>query len=171
MRSALFLLVIVCACANSASFHPGPTGLNGREQRALLATTRAQPGGFARFWLRKNCQLGLVKWRSDKSQAVKGAPPLLLDLIRDEVGRVNRKAADGETAYVEVTVYEWNRRWFGRPPRVGYEVVGRDRAGQILWLAEDRFAVPRDRAVTAADADELIVAREVGRKLVLELGR
>ncbi|HEY0714066.1 MAG TPA: hypothetical protein VGF45_15405 [Polyangia bacterium] len=171
MRGALLLLVIVSACANSASFHPGPTRLNGREQRALLAAKAGRPGGFERFWLRTNCQIGLVKWRADRSQAVKAAPAGLLDLIRDEVGRVNRKAAEGETVFVEITVFEWNRRWFGRPPRFGYEVVGRDRAGQILWLAEDRLVVPRDRAVTAADADELIAAREVGRKLLMELGR
>jgi hypothetical protein len=77
----------------------------------------------------------------------------------------------GETVFVSVAVFEWKKRWFGLAPRVGYEVVGRDRAGQIIWMGEDRMIAPRKLAAHAAEGDEVVVARELGRKLRAELGR
>jgi hypothetical protein len=168
---SLMLALLLGACAGANAFHDGPTGLDHREQRALLAATRGRPDGFARFWLRPRCRFGLVKWSEEKSRAVKAAPSGLLDLVRDEVGRVNRASGDGETVFVSVTVFHWERRWFGRSPLVGVEVVGRDRAGQVIWMGEDRLAVPRQKALNLAEPDELLLAREVGRKLKLELGR
>jgi hypothetical protein len=163
MRRTVVVASMVAAsvsCAGTPVFHDGPTGLNGRESRALLAAARGRPGGFERFWLRPGCRPGLIKWAGDRSHAVAQAPPALLGLIRDEIGRVNRLSRDGETAFLTITVFEWTRRMFGRPPRVGYEVVGRD-----------RLVVPRERALDLAETDELLVAREIGRKLGAELGR
>jgi hypothetical protein len=174
MRRTVVVASMVAAsvsCAGTPVFHDGPTGLNGRESRALLAAARGRPGGFERFWLRPGCRPGLIKWAGDRSHAVAQAPPALLGLIRDEIGRVNRLSRDGETAFLTITVFEWTRRMFGRPPRVGYEVVGRDRAGQVLWLGQERLVVPRERALDLAETDELLVAREIGRKLGAELGR
>jgi hypothetical protein len=169
VRGPVLALGLV-ACAGPTTFHRGPTGLNDREQRALLAANRVRPDGFARFWRRPNCDFGLVKWSEERSLAVKQAPGNLLGLIRDEVGRVNRKPREGETVFVSVTVFEWETRFFGRPPHVGYEVIGRDRAGQIIWVAQDRITAPRETALNLAETDELLVAREVGRKLRVELG-
>jgi hypothetical protein len=68
-------------------------------------------------------------------------------------------------------VFEWERRYFGRPPRAGYEILGRDRAGQIIWFAVDWLTAPRHLAQNLAEPDELLLAREMGRKLRAELGR
>ena len=132
--------------------------------------------GLASGWVRavlveKGCRIGLIKWSEHQSQWVKEAPAGLLDLIRDEIGRVNRGEGDGETVFVSVTVFRWERGVFGRAPRVGYEVIVRDRAGQVIWLGLDRVVVPRERALNLAETDELLLAREVGRKLRAELRR
>jgi hypothetical protein len=165
------LLCGVAGCAGKTTFHGGPTGLSPREQRALVAASRVRPEGFDRFWLRRSCPFGLVKWSEERSRSVEGSPAGVLDLIRDEVGRVNRGNVLGETVYVNVVVYMWRERWFGRGARVGYEIVGRDRAGQIIWLGEDRVSVVREKAANLAEGDEVLLAREVGRKLSAELGR
>jgi hypothetical protein len=164
-------LLIGPACASRAVFDDGPTGMNVREQGALLSAGGSRPDGFELFWLRKSCRIGLIKWSERQSKSVREAPAGLLDLIRDEIGRVNRGAVDGETVFVSVTVFCWERRFFGRSPRVGFEVIGRDRAGQVIWLALDRVVVPRERARNLAESDELLLAREVGRKLRAELRR
>jgi hypothetical protein len=111
-----------------------------------------------------------MKWSVDGSRTVPGAPADLLELIRDEVGRVNANPRRGEVVFVTVTVFEWERRFFGRAPRIGYEIVGRDRAGQIIWMGEDRFVAPRESALNLSEPDELLVAREVGRRTKTELG-
>jgi hypothetical protein len=167
----MILAMLCAACAGRAAFHDGPTGMNAREQRALLSASRTRRDGFERFWLRPNCRLGLIRWSEQHSQSVKEAPIGLLDMVRDEIGRVNRFTGDGEMVFVSVTVFRWQSRFFGRPPRVGYEVIGRDRAGQVIWLALDWMVAPREQATNLAESDELLVAREVGRKLRKELGR
>jgi hypothetical protein len=164
-------LLIDPACASRSPFHEGPTGMNAREQKALLSAGGSRPRGFERFWLRRGCRIGLIKWSEHQSQSVKEAPAGLLNVIRDEIGRVNRGAGDDETVFVSVTVFRWERGFFGRAPRVGYEVIGRDRAGQVMWLGLDRVVVPRERALNLAETDELLLAREVGRKLRAELRR
>jgi hypothetical protein len=163
-------VMLASACATAPQFHSGPTSLSGPEQRAMLAAPRSEAGWFERFWLRPGCQLGVIKWSEERSQAVAAAPPGLLDLVRDELGRLNRKKRAGEVVYVSVTVFEWRNRIFGLAPRVGYEVIGRDRAGQIIWMAEDHMVAPRELAKTLVEGDDLVVAREVGRKTRMELG-
>jgi hypothetical protein len=162
---------VLAGCATRTGVHAGPTGLSSREQQALLTASRVRPDGFERFWLRPNCRFGLVKWSDQRSQAVSEAPKELLQVVRDEFGRVNRNAGGGEEVYVSVVVFEWERRYFGRPPRAGYEILGRDRAGQIIWFAVDWLTAPRDLAQNLAEPDELLLAREMGRKLRAELGR
>jgi hypothetical protein len=165
-------LVAACtACAPRPALHAGPTSLSAREGRALLAAKRTRADGFERFWLRPRCRPGLIKWSAERSRAVNEAPPALLEVVRDEIGRLNRTPGEGEIVSLSVTVFEWKRRIFGLPPRVGYEIVGRDRAGQVLWLGQDRMVAPRNQALGLADTDEVLVAREIARKLRRELGR
>ena len=166
----LGVVTVAAACATTPQFHLGATSLDAREQRAMMAVGRGRADGFQRFWLRPKCQLGLVKWSVARTRAVPEAPVGLLDLIRDEVGRVNARPRGGEVVFVTVAVFAWERRWFGRAPRVGYEIVGRDRAGQVVWMGEDRLVVPRELALNLSEPDELLVAREIGRKLKAELG-
>ena len=166
----LGVAAVAAACASTARFHPGATSLDAREQRAMMAVGRGRPDGFQRFWLRPKCQPGLVKWSVARSRSVPDAPAGVLDLIRDEIGRVNARPRGGEVVFVTVAVFGWERRWFGRAPRIGYEIVGRDRAGQVVWMGEDSLVAPRESALNLSEPDELLVAREIGRKLKAELG-
>ena len=165
------IIAVSLGCTGPPVRHDGPSSLTERESVALLAAARRTAGGFERFWLRPACRPGLIKWAGERSRAVPAAPPALLELTRDEIGRLNRVQHEGETVFVTVTVFQWNRRMFGWSPRVGYEIVGRDRAGQVVWLGQDRMVVPRERALDLAETDERLVAREIGRKLRTELGR
>ena len=54
-----------------------------------------------------------------------------------------------------VAVFAWERPWFGRAPRVDYEIVGRDRAGQVVWMGEDRLVVPRELALNLSEPDDV----------------
>jgi hypothetical protein len=170
-RAAYLLLAATAlsSCA-SQSFHPGPTSLSSREQRALKASARARADGFERFWLRPGCELGLLKWAPSGSQTAPSTPPGTLDLIRDEVGRLNQQDRRGEEVFVTVVVFAWRERWFGRSPEVSVEVVGRDVKGQVLWLGEDTLVVQRSSARDLAESDPLLLARAVGQKLRRELG-
>jgi hypothetical protein len=114
------LLTVFCgSCASGPGFHQRLTGMNVREQRALLSASRNRADGFERFWARPNCRFGLVKWSDQQSRSVEEAPGALLNLIRDEIGRVNRAVAEGEIVFVTVIVFRWQRRLFGRAPRGG----------------------------------------------------
>jgi hypothetical protein len=166
----LVALFSLHACASSSSFHEGPTALAPKERTALAATVRKQNGGFERFWRRPGVAIGIVKWSEDRSSAVPSAPLDLLQAIRDEVGRANRSNRAGEAVYVSVTVFGWKRSLFSRTLEVGYEVVGRDRVGQVLWMGEDMVRPTRDFALNLAESDQQIAAREIGRKLRKELG-
>jgi hypothetical protein len=48
--------------------------------------------------------------------------------------------------------------------------AGRAKCGHAVWCAEDEVSAAPELAKTLADAPELILAREVGRKVRLELG-
>jgi hypothetical protein len=164
------LAIVTGACAGTQTFHSGPTSLNPREQRAMLAISSTRAHGFARFWLRPKCRVGLVKWSAATSRSIPDAPKTALEHVRDEVGRLNEKPRTGEPVFVTVTIFAWQRRWFDPAPRVGYEVVGRDGAGQIIWMGEDTLVPLRELALDLTEPDDLLVARQVVRKLRLELG-
>jgi hypothetical protein len=168
-RLSLVLAICVGGCASSSAFHEGRTALVAKEKTALLGARPKSDGGFQRFWRRPGVAIGVVKWSEETSSSVDGSPRDLLQAIRDELGRVNRVARTGEDVHVTVIVFRWKAGIFSSTPEVGYEVVGRDRAGQVLWMGEDVVHPSRSLAANLAEGDEAIVAREVGRKIRKEL--
>jgi len=167
MRRWLVALLLP-ACASSG-LHKGPTALVHTEKAALAGAPEKKDGGFGRFWPKAAVRgVGLLKW-DVRSTATAGAPAELLELIRDEVGRLNQKARAGEDVLVSVTVYRVERRFFGGL-EVGVEVVGRDSGGRLVWAGDEVVRPKAEQARNLADTAEVIVAREVARKLGKELG-
>jgi hypothetical protein len=158
-------------CASGPRFHEGPSALAVNERSTLVAApVKEDPAEFRRCWRRPALRVGLLKWAEDKAEAVVAAPAGLLQAIRDEVGRLNQGARPGEEAYVTVTVFHWERGFFSRKATASYEVVGRDRAGRLLWVADDRLTASREEATSLLEGDEAVVARRVAGKLQRELG-
>jgi hypothetical protein len=78
--------------------------------------------------------------------------------------------ATGESLSLVVTVYGYDGGGWLSPPSAAYELVARNAAGQVVWCAEDEVSAAPELAKTLADAPELILAREIGRKVRLEFG-
>lgn len=163
-------LAALAGCATTTSVPAGRSGLTPKEQKGLAVATLKKGVAYERFWRRPGVKVGLVKWAEERSYVVREAPPAVLEAIRDEVGRVNRNARPGEDVYVSVGVFQWRTRWFGRAPEVGVEVIGRDRAGQLLWVGTGIVRPSSDAPASLADTEETLVAREVARRLGKELG-
>ena len=111
----------------------------------------------------------LIKWSEDRSSAVPAAPRTLLEAVRDEVGRLNRTPRKGEDVIVAVTVFTWDRTWMGRR-KVGVELAGRTRSGQLLWAGLASLRLSTQYASSAADGEDVLVARQLVDKLRKELG-
>jgi hypothetical protein len=175
MRRRAFLswsVGLLAGCASGAALHTGPSNLVARE-KAALAQGKPRNGqrGFRRLWKSPTIKAwGLLKWDPDRSSAVPSVPAGLLQAIRDDLGRLNQQVATGESLSLVVTVYAYDRGGWLSPPSAAYELVARNPAGQVVWCAEDEVSAPPELAKTLADPSELILAREVGRKVRLEFG-
>ena len=163
-------LALAGGCASGPRFHEGPTALAHAERPTLLRVPPKQDSsGFRRFWRRPGVRIGLVKWAEDRSSCVPAAPAELLQAVRDELGKLNQLARPGDDVFVTVTVFRWDRGFIRSLSDVGYEVVGRDAGGRLLWTADDVVRVhPTDRR-TLVEGDEAVVARVLARKLRTEL--
>jgi hypothetical protein len=172
VRQLLVAVAFVLAggCASGPRFHEGPTALGATERALLLAAAPKRDGGVTRFWRKAGVRTGLIKWAAGTSRAPSGAPPEMLQAVRDELGRLNQTSRAGETTYVTVTVFRWERGFWSHVPEAGCEIAGRDGAGRALWIGEDTVRADPELAKTLADGEELIVARELVRKLRKELG-
>jgi hypothetical protein len=164
---------VLAGCASGTALHVGPSTLATRERTNLAqAKSRNGQGGFRRLWKSPAIKpWSLLKWDSDHSSAVPGAPVGLLQAIRDELGRMNQRSATGESLTLAVTVYGYDRGGWFSPPSAAYELVARNANGQAVWFAEDEVSAPPELAHTLADPAELMLAREIGRKVRLEFGR
>ena len=175
MRRRAFLsssVGLLAGCASGAALHTGPSNLAARE-KAALAEGRPRNGqrGFRRLWKSQSIKpWGLLKWDPDHSSAVPSAPPGLLQAIRDDLGRLNQRVATGDSLSQVVTVYGYDREGWVSPPSAAYELVARNAGGQVVWCAEDEVSAAPELAKTLADAPELILAREIGRKVRVEFG-
>jgi len=160
---------LAMGCA-SPGFHEGRTSLARDEQACLMGGGSGQ-GGFARFWRSpKLVHWGFLKWQEDASWAAPAAPVRLLQAIRDELGRVNAQAGHGADLALAVTVYRFERAGFWSKAAASYELVARDQAGRVVWAADDKVEVRKELARTLADSASTIIAREILRKVLLELG-
>jgi hypothetical protein len=178
MRRILFVpltgLVIVLAgvgCASTGALHGGPSALAPKEKAALVQTKERKGEGFRRLW--KSTDLkpwALLRWDQDHSSTAPGAPPGLLQNIRDELGRFNQRSIRGEDLVLVVTVYAYDRGGWFSDPSVSYELVARNQKGQAVWVADDEVAVRAELATTLIDSDELLLARDIARKMRQEFG-
>lgn len=163
---------VLSGCASGAAVHVGPSSLGSRERAAIAqAKPRNGQGGFRRLWKSPAIKpWSLLKWDSDHSSAVPGAPAGLLQAVRDELGRMNQRQATGESLSLVVTVYGYDGGGWFSPASAAYELVARNANGQAMWFAEDEVSPLPELAHTLADSAEVILAREIGRKVRLEFG-
>jgi hypothetical protein len=167
---ALGALLVLGGCAGSPGFHGGRSAL-GPEERAFVARVPAAPArAFRRVWKRPGpTGLGLLKWSEGTSSAVAGAPGELLQAIRDETGRLNRVSRPGPDAALTITIYRFEKRWWGTA-EMSYELVIRDPGRRIVCVAEDVVRPSKDLRQNLADTDVDLLARAVALKLRQELG-
>jgi hypothetical protein len=92
-----------------------------------------------------------------------------MEALRDEIGRLNQTPRQGEDVGVGVVVFFHDRRWFGRR-EIGIEVTGRKRSGELVWAGVARLSPSESYATSAADGEEILVARELATRLRKELG-
>jgi len=163
--------ITVSACASSGTLHNGPTALHPEETTVVARSTERSAGGFRRVWRAPGLKpFGLIKWDQDRSVAAPPAPADLLQVMRDELGRVNQRRAKGDDVVLTVTVYAYDAGgWFSQPS-AHYELVARNKKGQAVWAVDDEIAVRRDLALTLVDSDEVLLARELVTKIRQEFG-
>jgi hypothetical protein len=174
VRRALVIAVVTLAaasCATTGTIHGGRTALAPQEAAALAQAKEKTDAGFRRLWKSAALKnLGLLKWDQDHSGAAPGAPPALLQNIRDELGRLNQRPAKGEDLTLTVTVYGYHRGGWFSDPTAAYELVARDRKGRAVWVADDEVVGRPELAQTLVDSEEGVLAREITRKVRQEFG-
>jgi hypothetical protein len=165
----LFLALAVAGCGTSA-VPAGPATLLGATERSLLRSG-AQAARFIRFWrLDPAPPVGIMRWDGERSSAAAAVPDELLQLIRDELGRVNQTERQGEPVRVAVRLEAFRSASFWRSPSLRYEITGRTLAGTLLWAAEDEVRSRDSGRSSLADSDDLVLARGVVGKLRAALG-
>ena len=108
-------VVLVASCATTSRLHEGQTALLSSESAAASAGAQKGSGdGFRRLWRSPGLQhWRLLKWDQDHSSVAPGAPPLLLQSIREEIGRLNQRPASGDDLLLTCTVYLYRAGgWF-----------------------------------------------------------
>jgi len=172
----------VCAVLGAVALAGGcatsPSPLPERQHSALseaewrpFSKLKPDPVALERFWRRDDVRIGMVKWDSQHSRAVKDAPTGLLQNIRDEVGRLNApEGRTGEDVWVTVNVYRWKKPFFSKAHEAAVEIVGRDRQGQVVWMGQSAIRAEAHLAQTAADGPDTVVAQQLATHLRSELG-
>ena len=119
--------VLVASCATTSKLHEGHTALVSSESATAAAGAQKGGGdGFRRLWQSPGLKRWrLLKWDQDHSSVAPGAPPSLLQSIREEVGRLNQRPASGDDLLLTCTVYLYRTGgWFSNP-KAHYELVAR----------------------------------------------
>jgi hypothetical protein len=169
VRQSIVALALA-GCATSTPPTAVRTGLTDTELQTVRRAAASRDGSFDRFWrARQGARPGLLKWSEAHSSAVPVAPPALLEIVRDELGRLNAVSRSGADVQVGVTIFRCERRWFGRR-EIGIEVAGRSGEGALVWAGVVTLSPSSAFARTAADSDEVLVARELVARLRRELG-
>lgn len=159
--------LLAASCATTSRLHDGRTALAASETTAVAAgAVRGNDGGFRRLWRSPALnKWRLLKWDQDHSTAASGAPATLLQNIRDEIGRLNQRSAVGDDLVLTCTIYLFRGGGWFSDPSAHYELVARNAAGKAVWVADDEIVAKPELARTLADPDDLIIAREIARKL------
>lgn len=167
--AALAMAGAFAACASASPLPRNSQTVLSTQESKSLAVVRPDSSGLERFWHRRGIALGMIKWDGAKSRVLPPAPAELLRALRDEAGRLNQTERTGEDVWLTINVYNWTTPLFGKAPRASIEVVGRDRAGQVVWLGQGRVPGDASFADSLADTPEQIVARETLKRLRREL--
>lgn len=164
--AAIALPILLAAPLPAADFHQGRTQLTA-EERSQILQVKPRQGPFERLWVAPGFDgsWGLLKWDPDHSWAVPDAPGDLLDQIREAVGEINQDPRQGQDLHLAVTVYHFKRQGFLSKPEGHFELVARNRQGKAVWIAQDRVKRTQSLAITLADSDSQIMARELQRKI------
>lgn len=157
------------ACATASPMPGGSQTVLSAAERSSLAAVRPDHVGLERFWRRDGVAVGTIKWSQKDSKVVSAAPSDLLQALRDEAGRLNQAERVGENVWLTVSVYSWSTPMFTSTPRACVEVVGRDRAGQVVWMGQGKVIADARYADGLADSAAEIVAKEIVRRLRGEL--
>jgi hypothetical protein len=162
----------LAGCASASALHEGKTALEPQEGAVMSRTADRSGISFRKVWKVPGLKpWAMLKWDQDHSAAAPGAPPGLLQAIRDEVGRLNQQPAKGEDFFLTVTVYSYDRGGWFSEPSAAIELVARDGKGRAAWVADDQVTVRPELAQTLADSEEMVLAREITRKVRQEFGR
>jgi hypothetical protein len=162
-------LASILGCATPE--YTGRGSLLPQVEQRLLRAARSD-GGFQRLWRLDPGfpALGLVKWDSDGAAGNQTSEAPFVELIREELGRVNQAGRRGEEARVSVTLLGFERRGLRRRLTLRYELVGRTTAGTLLWAAYDEIEPSEELRLSAADDDELLLARAITAKFRAAFG-
>jgi hypothetical protein len=162
----IILPALMAVTLSAANFHEGRTQLT-PEEKEKVVHVKAGDGPFEKFWKAPGFDgnWGLLKWDPDHSWAVADAPADLLDHVREEVGQVNQESHKGEDLTLAVTVYRFKRQGFLTNPVSYFELVARNRKGEVVWIAIDHVKSTQSLSTSLADSDSQIMARELRRKL------
>lgn len=164
--------LMAAGCATTQGLHEGRTALAVPEATVVSAHAEEGTGnGFRRLWRSPTLKpWRLLKWDQEHSTVAPGASPALLQTIRDEVGRLNQRAAGGDDLLLTVTVYLYRGGGWFSDPRAHYELVARNQAGKAVWVADDEIVARPELARSLADPDEVLIARELTRKIQQAFG-
>ncbi len=159
--------IVAASCATAPRLHPGRTALAGPETAAVAAHVENGPGdGFRRLWRSPTLKpWRLLKWDQDHSTAVPGSPAMLLQVIREEVGRLNQRPTTGDDLLLTCTVYLYRGGGWFSDPKAHYELVARNQSGNAVWVADDEISAGPELARSLADPEEVLIAREIARKI------
>jgi hypothetical protein len=174
-------LVLVALLGSAISPGCATSDYNGRgsslaPQEQRLLRTAGPAGGFRRWWRLAPPgapgfpAVGLVKWDADLPASAAAGHEALLEVIREELGRVNQAERRGDEVRAGVTVLRdgpsglWGRR------HLAYEIVGRTGSGTLLWAAFDEIEPSEAARESLADSDDLLLARALTTKLKMALG-
>jgi hypothetical protein len=159
--------LVAAGCASTSRLHDGRTALAAPETAAVVSGANKGSGeGFRRLWKSSGFKpWRFLKWDQERSSAEPGAPAALLQALRDEIGRLNQRPANGDDLLLTVTVYLYRGGgWFSQP-KAHYELVARNQAGKAVWVADDEVVARSELARSLADPEEAVVAREIARRI------
>jgi hypothetical protein len=171
----VLLLVSAAACSSTKAFSipTTPTAIASPQEQDALRKAAPETSGVTgewRLWRHPELKVGLIKWFEPGARAVGSAPENTLRALRDFVGTLNRDAREGVDIRLAVNVYEWERPWYGGPPRAHIEVIGKDQIGQTVCLGYLAIRSDERYAESLADSHQTKIARAFAATLREGLG-
>ena len=170
MRVLCALLVGVALVA--ADPWPNPNSIVPAEIQAKLIHTKSSkdPDSFKRVW--KNDELnnfGLIKWNAVESLSEKGVPSAFLASAREAVGMLNQTRHSGNDLSFGLHAFRWHEKGLFSKPGLSVEIVIKDKAGKVLFVAYDELEANRRKAESLADTDSEIIGKEIAKRLQTNL--